>query len=435
MRAMTAMRTTAATAATVARVLMALVAVSAAACDGIGRELVGKRDTDGKGGQKSVCVLAPSCEDEIADDLGALIPPLDLAPVDLAACNAELRACVPALDAIGVLTSQRCVAGFTGDTAALRLGSQVYDCAAVTVSVPAGRELPLELDRPELRNTALTIVSEEPAVVTLLYPRLSDVLITLDGPVTLRVLGPRSFRQVRIFATRRDGAQDEPRIELKNVDGADVSIGGDYEFFPGTIAVEDGALTNTRVQARRIELTAVSLSYSALESETIDTSNATMTFTTLAFVTGRLDGSTLDRANVLRCESLAIVTGMVSNARIEHCAGPVRVYGASISRAYLDGDMQGDHALFQDVVFGAHRKTDLLAWDSQVFTSNFCANASTVRLGASVFVLCPSCDPDNRLITCADSQAIRKIETSQCDAFIDPLECGGALPMRPKPPR
>lgn len=419
---------------TLAWALAVLAAIGGSACDGIGRPLVGKKKSETKKGQDGLCVLAPSCEDNRVDDLGSEILPLDPSPVDLPACGATLEVCVPFSDDLGSFTSRGCISAWpTHDTGAAVNGN-VFDCTGITLDNHDPGVTTIKTSGVELQQTAFTIASTSPLRVELEGALIDDVIFRLEGPVTLRLSRTRALHHVRVIGAMNASRGSAQRLELSQIDGDDLSVSGEYGLFAGTVSMERGAIENARIVALDIEATEIALSRTNLSCENLTAKSSTLSLAMLTFTDGQLLGSTVERAQVTDCNSLAIVTGMLSHMRIPTCNDPLRVYGASIEESFLDGSIEGDHALFEDVVFGVHSQTDLLAWDSQIFTSNFCVHSRTLRLSASVFVICPSCAPEGNLIACADSQAVREIKVSDCNALLDPEDCGGAIPERPLPP-
>jgi hypothetical protein len=408
-------------------------AVSGIGCDGLGRPLVGKKDSEGLKGQVGLCVLAPSCEDDREDDLAAEILPMDSASVQLAACGAELRECQAFRDDLGTLTHRGCLTAWPVHATAASVDDSVFDCTSITLANTDEDIERIETRGVELQRSNVSISSTTPLLVQLEGALIDDVTFLLTGPVTLRIARTRALRHVRVVGSGHlEGG--EQRLEISRVDGEDLSVSSDYGVFTGTVVLEQGALENARVSALSIETVDMALTRATLESTTLSATRSNLELAMLTFEDGHLRGSTVDRAQVTRCTSLAVSTGYASHVRFPSCAEPLRIYGARIEKSFVDGAIEADLAQFESVVFGVHEQTDLLAWDTKIFTSNFCKHARTTRLTASVHVICPSCAPEGNMIACADSNGIRDIKVSDCFAFEEPDECGGAIPERPLPP-
>ena len=408
------------------------------ACKGIGRPLIDHRKTGMGKGQEGLCVLAPSCDDDRVDDVNALVAPLDTTAVDLDACGLRWRSCpaapFPADPLVDPPPVGTCVAGWTARQAQTETVHRTFECAALRIEIDPDYDasLPVQVSVADLRHTNLWLSSVRPATVELDSASLNDVHIEVQGPITLRITHPRMLTHVRI--TNTAGDDTAAQLELENADGDDLSVSGPARF-NGRVSLKSSNLMSARITADDIALDDTALTASSLGSSTFDGRHATLDSTTLAFEYGRLEASSGQGSQVTDCRTLDVITGMFTNMRFAVCRdAPLRFYGASAEKVFFDGQIQADHSLFENVLFGAHEQTDLVAWDSQVFTSNFCRHSRTARLGASVFVLCPSCDPEANLIACVAASSTRKIESTQCEPFVSPLACGNALPDRPKPP-
>ncbi len=408
------------------------------ACKGIGAPIVDHKDIDRTKSKDSFCGIAPSCTDDAPEDLAAQLAPLDTTTVDVASCGLVQEGCPdpqpPTYPGQPPALVSDCIASWTATTAPTEASGRSFDCTtmAITVDDKYDRADAVTLGAVDLQRTNLSITAKRATIVVLDGASLNDVAIDLHGPITLRITQSRMFNHVRISNARSDGTV--ARLELTGVDGDDLSVSG-VELWTGQVAIKTSTIGDTRIVADEITLDDAALAMSSLRSSSLDSNHAAFDHTTLAFEHGRLEAPSATHTVISECGTLSVITGVLSSMRIAACSeDAVRIYGASAEKVYLDGAIQADHTLFENTIFGAHEKTDLVAWDSQVFASSFCKYSSTARLGASVFLLCPACDEADRFIACIAQSSMRKIEVSQCPQFKTPEPCGNALPDRPRPP-
>jgi hypothetical protein len=373
--------------------------------NGLGREVVGQTLPPLPQGDTDCGSRPPHCDDETVGGPDAGIEAIEAAPVALQTCGVL----VPAIcgdDALGQATAGAdagMAASDCGET--LQLGASAardstqLNCAALRMTGDAALDAAdsVRITVADWKHSNVAITSARPITLELETASLDDVWIDLSGPVTLRIVSESRMSNVRM--RMRAAAAGAPRIELADSQANQLAVTSEDDPFSSTITLARMRLARTQLRAQEIFVESVAAG--DVQIEAADLNIADSTFETVVFAFGHavMAATIATNVNIPTCGTLTLANGTFEHATIEPCTGgPLRAYGVLIGTSTVTGEVDGDHALFERVRFGAHGALSVTGWDSTFRYVNFCGETRAVRFGHLPTVNCSSCQDAAREI-------------------------------------
>ena len=200
-----------------------------------------------------------------------------------------------------------------------------------------------------------------------------------------------------------------------------------------TLALARMHLDHADLRAR--DVTFESVAANDLRIDTVELTSADGWFNgvDLAFDRAVIASLIATVVTVSRCGALTLVNGTFEHATLTPCSdGPMRVYGAAINNAVIDGDVDGDHAPFDQVRFGVHEDLEVTGWDSTFSAVNFCRHTRAARFGNLPTVRCSECADGTGEVdphACRPPDTIVASSKNFCEALNEE-----PLPACPAPP-
>ena len=407
-----------------------------AACDAVGDPLVGEREPPGAG-LAIRCPTPPPCHPEW--DVIEEVTARPWSAVDLAGCRERQRhACVEVDDAVEVAVDEGPDGGVepgeapSGRVVGCRLVPDQPDGGLAPDEVPCGPEPTLECERLEINAAAdgsrvrhleepvwlgaqVRITTERAFTVELRGAWLFDVAITLQGPVTLRIVDARYARDVRI--RRAAGATDGPRLELEAVVGARLRL-GEPDGALAHVGMIRTQLTDVQLIASDLRLESTTLLGGLVQADVLLGLDADLADLDLRTQSSLLSAFKLKRSQLQDCQKLTLIGGEVIDTRIEACAQePVRVYSTDLLRGAFDGVAEIDRSSWTSVVVGASSPTQLTAFQTALSGLALCPELRALSLSSVSHLRCSSC-PDG--MTDPGLEPLGQ-ELSPCVASVDDL--------------
>lgn len=375
----------------------------ASACKGgLGRALVDHGQPPRLGSMSDDCAVPPRCDDESSGAPDAGIESFENNPVALDGCGAVVPvACgddglgaAPVVDAgagVGIACATTLTLG-ARDTASAAV---LLDCAAQRFDAVADADADVTVDlvrlpRVHWRHSNVAIDSARPITLELATATLEDVWIELRGPIKLRVSEDSTLSDVRMrMADTRDGA---PRVDLRDSHAGRLAIAPEGEGSSAGLSLARMHLDQADLSAHDLTMESVAANGLRIDAGELTSADGWFNGVDLAFDRGLIASLTAHEVNVSRCGQLTLVNGTFEHSTLPACGdGPTRLYGVAITNAMVDGDIDGDHALFDRVRFGVHEDLEITGWDSTFTSVNFCRHTKAARFGNLPTVKCSEC--------------------------------------------
>jgi hypothetical protein len=430
-------------------VALACLACAPACKGGLGRALVDMYPAPAPGGMPGECAVPPRCDDETSGAPEAGVEPIEITPVALKTCGAFVPAACGD-DALGPMPNESGDAADAGAGAecstTLALGARdtvpnaiALDCTAQRFDAVADADAPdlVKLRRAVWRHSNVAITGMRPITLELEAATLEDVWIELSGPITLRVTEDSTLTNVRMRT--RDDRAGAPRIDLRDSHAQNLAVAPEEDDAFASLTLARMHLDHADLRAR--DVTMESVAGGGMRIDAVELTSADGWFNSVDFVFDRalIASLTANKVNVSRCGKLTIVNGTFERATLTPCTdGPMRVYGATINYSLIDGDVDGDHALFEFDRFGVHEDLEITGWDTTFTAVNFCRHTKAVRFGNLPAVTCSECADDKSDVDPHACQAPATMVTSRknfCEVLNErpmPL-CPAPEPERERP--
>jgi uncharacterized protein YjbI with pentapeptide repeats len=291
----------------------------------------------------------------------------------------------------------------------------------------------LRLEAAELASANITIQSALPLTVELADAGLAHVWFELRGPITLRIVSSRTFQDVRVAAADGEAAE----LELEQVSGADLSVGGDAAGFRGAVSIRRSTLQRVQLTADSIELESTSLTGATLTTARLDAADATLQRIAVLAQRSLLASSTVTSASFADCNAFSAIQGVYKDTTIAACTEELRLYGAEFILGALDGPIVLDRAMVQQVRLGLREPATIQAWDSAISYVRLCSASTAATFGGTGSVTCvyPAAGQSCEVDVCVVAQAMFLADTPDCAAFQgEPPACALPQPERMRPP-
>jgi hypothetical protein len=412
--------------------VLVLVASGLLGCDGVGRALVGET-LDGSG---ELACDRPRCEERSRPAPPRQADSEPLGVNDCQASSADPR-CGPGADPDSL--ADGAAEDVCGRSLVLDEESAAelreLDCARLWLRrAPGAVDAVLRIEDVRWRSLTLMIETEAPLVLELTRAALSQLRVTLRGPVTLRVVDSQEVSELMLMTDHAAAA-----LELRDSRVSRLRVGVSAAMrFAGTLDVQRSQVADVLAFARTASFESVLLEDARLlADERLDFSDATGRRVVVAADQIVLNVSTFSEIEVERCGRLAAYQTWLSNFRVPACSDDsTRVYGGSMRRGSIEGPIVADRASFERTRFGVLDTTDLQLWDSELSNTAFCAGTDSVTLGGNTSSLCAFCREDDGSLVpvraCRHPDA-EPILLQTCQGLLDAPVCEPA-PQRMRPP-
>jgi len=405
------------------RAAVALLALSAFACDGVGRPIVG-RTAEGDGGAPRSCEASPSCR----------------APRTLAADHFEVPHAPPELldgdcdedlvddtvdNCLGVPNPTQGPTDCDNARSAcerLAMGSpslQGADLRGCRLEAPVALSGSLSLRGADLRCADVTFVAEDGAsvdltdtVVTASRLRIEAVrpvsvdtsrttftnsALALDGAARL-VADSAIFEGSTLLIDPAGGVvvsgDGAAAVDIARSNFTQSTIWEAPSSQPGVIRLDGSTLTASAVDVRVLDLHRADVASSRIAAETLDAFEADVTVSQLRTARGSFASSTLNDVVFASCESLHLSDCEVAGSDFPLCPPEgLRTFRTELDGCTVAGGAELVQSQFFAGVIGGGEASTLVTRDSTVDGVRFC------DLGAAAFrrgeIRCTHCGYDS----------------------------------------
>ncbi|HEX5660080.1 MAG TPA: hypothetical protein VFX59_22950 [Polyangiales bacterium] len=342
--------------------------LSCLGCDGLGEPVVGKLSEGPSRG-------AAACMQPTVDCATTFTPRAPFPPPP------------PVVPACGGLSSAPCEGG---QAVSCTLALRVVEGIPVTLSptrcatldlTPAPESDAAELNALVSTNSRIVLHAERPTRFVFRGVDLGDIAIELRGPVSLQLEG-----------TLRD-------VSITSADAVQVTITGSVvrdlaAVLPaGSLRIQRGALTTSKLQAREVVLETVPIT-------DVDVSAERVVGIELQGERMRLDVDDLSLSEVElgalelhRCDTALLVNARLTRSLFAGCRERLRAHSSSISDSRVNGTVESVAALWNGVHFGAGSATTLEMWGGTLTRGVFCPALTRLTLSEEVSANCNDCSP------------------------------------------
>lgn len=381
---------------------LACVLQNSMGCEGVGRPLVdsttGGRDSNP---MSAMCPESPEClPAEISRRPRAKIRK---GPIDLDTC---------ATMGVSVIAAPR-----------IECAEVAWSEADLSESIPPGLVL---------SNSNLTISVTRPTTLTLDTAELTNVWLSLRGPVKLRLGAQSTLSRVHVELFHEQGS---PSLEVGDTSLTSVAIEGARESSMASATFTRARLSNVELSLPQTQLRSVWATQLIVDGPELDVVDLEASETDLTFDRATLAASSLTSTRILRCGSLSLARSSLEGSSLVACSdGPARVYDSSIIESLVDGAIDSDMSMWSAVIFGGREATELNAWDSLFGSVSFCAKTFDLRFAGLSSIACSVCEGrEESAVSCERDRDKVQSEGNRCPA-LEALEvCGDGFPRRERP--
>jgi hypothetical protein len=278
-------------------------------------------------------------------------------------------------------------------------------CGSWRLIVPAATSLALPAFQAS--EFELVVSAPDPAELTLSAAVLTNSRITLEGPVSLRVVDRSSLRNVQIVARAGMGQ----RVEIVEADAQSLRIvNEDGELFPGDVLITRASLWDAALLARELTLENVLVSRGDIASDDLIAHALLASDLKLQVDRAALASTELSRFQLQRCGSMQVTSSLLSFGVMVNCEQPLRIDRTDVDDTAIIGRVEGRLTSWQGVSFGAGGATDLELWNSSVHSNVLCDGVQ--RFAVQGAVECNACPAPNVVpASCRIAALVRGSET------------------------
>lgn len=402
------------------RALLLLALVSLLGCEGMGRELVGRRP----GPEMLEEAECPPTSCAVPDVPSDLAPALHTNSVDFDACGGLVDDCdAGSVTAAGASARRGCFRVWTLDEqVGEALERQAFHCSALT-AIGTGGAQRVSAQGVTLTSTNLSFESAEPATFELRRANLVDVRILLQGPIAIHFIDS-TLQDVR-FELAPDA-----QVEVERGYANGLMVSGEGASRMGTVTLRRTRFDQSHLRAATLRLESVVAYESDFDASVFQATDLTWGNGRLSTMDGLLSSAFLSKISVKKCEALTFIGSGVYDSELAPCEGPLRLYKTTVEGSTLDGPIQADSSILQYNRFGAQSATDLIAWDTQIVMSALCDEQRSLVLGEKSAVSCTHCNKGDAVPKiCALPDAMLELFANDCEPLkpMEPLEPGEVL--------
>lgn len=399
-------------------------------CSGVGRSVVGEQARF----EEPLCDPPLPCAELAIAEPDSVPDSAD--PVDLTQCEPNGALCQVSATMPASGPTVRCATTAADHGPTERTFSEVAELAQLTCTALRLRHVGASVEPTTARialdvwrQAHLEVASDEPAALELTGGSLEHVSLVLHGPITLRVLDVEQLRDLRVMS---DGAA---QIELTRVRGASVSIEGPQ----AAVLVRRSSLERLRVNAQRVDLESSYVKDARWRAEWLNAADTTLLRVHAEVERSVLSACDATMARFAGCRSWTAVQGRFSDVQLSACDEEISLYGSTVERGQLEGNLLLDAASLGSLILGQGEVGTITSWDSQLQNVTFCADQHTLSLGGSSAVRCARCDLAPGPVTpdaCYVPGAEALVESSESCGELEALsQCAEPQPERMRPPR
>jgi len=402
------------------RVAIVLMALSAVACDGVGRPIVG-RTVDGDGGEPRSCEASPMCRAPrplAAEhfDVPRQAPPLPTGDCDDDDVDDAIDNClgVPnptqsATDCDGARSScERLARGLPALD-----GADLRGCR-LEAPVPLGASLSLR--GADLRCADLTLVAEDEARVDLtdtlvtasrirveaVRPVSVDTSRTTFANSTLALTGAARlvahgsiFEGSTLLIDPAGGVvvsgEGATAIDATGSNFTGTTIWEAPSSQPGVIRLDGSSLTSSALDVRVLDLHRANVASSRVAAETLDAFEADVSVSQIRTARGSFASSTLNDVVFATCESLHLSDCEVAGSDFPLCPPEaLRAFRTELDGCTVAGGAELVESQFYAGVLGGGPTSTLITRDSDIDGVRFCDLGAAAFLGGEI--RCTHCD-------------------------------------------
>jgi hypothetical protein len=297
----------------------------------------------------------------------------------------------------------------------------------------------VSLDAADWSHSNLAISASHALRIQLHAPALSNVFVSLEGPVLIQIDHTTALNDVRISGTASSAGA--PSVELTEVTADAVTVGDSHQPFPGDLALRNVTLQDSGLAPETLELESVSLVAIRIATHALMASDVRFKKVQLDADSALISSFAAGGSRMRLCDA-TLVAGKITQSALADCAsgGAIRLYKSEITGSTMDGVFLHDNSKWEDNVVGALAPSDITVFQTSVFETTFCDSLSRLALGAQSVVKCSHCvrafaEPAE-LCSIPNAAGSATFTVNYCPLFTSgspPLACEDPLPVRVRP--
>ncbi|HEX7478511.1 MAG TPA: hypothetical protein VF331_11935 [Polyangiales bacterium] len=426
-----ASRPTASRTRTALRLATCLAWVCAAiGCNSVGQGLVDRQPVAAGARTGALCADPPKCVLSAAVPIAA-VEAISIQALDLTQCGGVAAPCAKPPVADGACATWR-----LGDPSASAQQRSAPACAELhIVSATPDKAASARLSGVTLDHDNVVIEAQSPLELELDEAMLSDVHVSLHGPITLRIKDSSSFDRVQVTGASADTL--EARVELEHVQGTGFVVGDKQQTFGGSVSILRSALKKSQLYVRDVYMQSTQWDDSRVNATTIAVTDLKLTIGELDFDSAVISASHLQAMQVDACGSLALIDTYATESHVPGCTQDgTRIYGGLVAGGLFEGTIESDSASWDSTLLGVLEPTDLVMWGGSMTSVGLCSSTHSLRLGAGATLSCTICDATTlakRGEVCTIPELYARFEENLCAALDKPAVCVAPLPVRTRP--
>lgn len=295
-------------------------------------------------------------------------------------------------------------------------------------------ESELRLDAADWSGVNVTIHARAAYRVTLNAPHLDTVFITLDGPITLRIVDALEVRDLRLSTRSADAA-----LELENVQGDQLSVGEADQSFRGTVSMHLVALSDVDLIAPQLSAESARFEEASILVGNLNLLDAELRIVSLMSDVARLSAFEASQTIMHYCVDASVIAGKLQSSVLSTCPdGNLRLYGCEFYAGELGGEIELDMSTVSTSRIGLTLPTHIVAFESEITSCNLCEEARGLALGSRSHFRCGDCvesfDSQN---TCTLAEETSVLENDNFCAVLRKdtslASCPDGAPTRKRP--
>jgi hypothetical protein len=298
----------------------------------------------------------------------------------------------------------------------------------------------VSFDGADWSHSNLTISANHALSIQLHAPALSNLFVSLEGPVLIQIDHATALSDVRISGMATSAGA--PSVELTEVTADAVNVGDTDQPFPGDVALRNVSLADSVLAAEALELESVSLIAMRIATHALMASDVRFKKVQLDADSALISSFGAGGSRMRLCDA-TLVAGNITQSALADCAsggGAIRLYKSEITGSTMDGVFVHDDAKWENNVVGALAPSDVTVFQTTVFGSTFCDSLSRLALGAQSYVKCSHCVREfaepAELCSVPNPAGSVMFGPNYCPLFITrspPLTCEEPVPTRVRP--